>query len=804
MFYKFKSIGEHWFVLFSKDGKETFIYDDVEALRDFVKENSVDIFIGGDNYYNDNYSLASLLKNGTLTGNVDFDDVQGLLPLSLDVTQEIIRSNDVRLDTCLLNLNRKVFNYNIHDELTDDDLRKVIEELKYKVDFIEELYHFRKDYFDWRLGLIDEFNLPRSYVMHSKGRLMEDIVSFNGKRVSNVQIDKNLQRYVDAMPELKELVDRLIRENGKKIEINFGSTPIAISGQGLKDGLDKVSDTTGDNNYLYIDFNSFGPSIIINNQWLDGICDHPERYELLRDRRIKLKSEKDASQKYYKRLINSFIDSFRIKESRGFNPQISQSVVINGAVIMYLLYSQIEKFGVDVIEVNIDGMIVKCPKENNDSIREVVATLCSDLNMSCDVDEIKKIAHRNTQSYCVEFADGSVKKIGIFGKMEDDLLQTNSKKYLSECLLNYYLNNDNDIMGKIKEIASKNDPTVFQEIVTKTANSNPIYVYDNGVLVELTSVANRVIVVNDESQKPLFKLNSFGKLVPYNTKVNFELVNDGLENFDMSRLDLDYYFNQVKKNIVATSGRKVAMIDIDGTLVEDQDKEKILLETLRIMKIKVSDEDFAKLNKEVDWAYLSFMSACKKEKGYGINEHFAVCCKERCSGILGEDVDYEKFAKVYFKVEESFAKKDIKVFPGVEEGIQRLKCQGYDIAIYTNGMPLIQKAKLNHLSFVGDIVHVGDLSNSYAKSSKKGYLDQMEQLKVNPAIDSVIMIGNGTSDLAPKTVNITSYILLNGREELDLSKTVRTRAEKEDNVNIVNDMVEVAKALVKKPIRKNI
>ncbi len=803
MFYKFKSIGNHWFIMFEKDDKRYFIYDDVESLRKFFNENKDSLFISGDNYHYDNKKIVSLLKCGTLDGDVSYTDTNSYLPISLDVTQEIVRSNDVRLDNCLLNLNRRVFNYNVSDEIQDSELKKVIEELKYKLDFIKEIYSLRKDYFDWRLGLIDEYFLPDEFVFHSKGRLMEDIVSFNGNKIHSIQIDKNLSKYMEEFPELRNLFDKIVASKQEKFVVNFGKTPVSISGQGLKDGLKNVVDNTGNNNYLYIDFNSFGPSMIINNEWLKDICDYPERYEMLRDRRIKLKSEKKIEQKYYKRLINSFIDCFNNKDSKGYNPNIGKSVVINGALIMYLVYLQIEKLGVDVIEVNTDGMIIKTDKGNNSKICEIVNNICNRLNMSCDVDEITKISHKNTQSYCVEFADGTVKKIGTFGKMEDDLLQTNSKKYLSECLLNYYLNNDNDIMNSLMNVFYRNDPTLFQEIINRNSNSSPLYIFEDGELVELTSSSNRIIAVKDEPKNKVYKLNSSGKLVPYNSKVNFELVNDGLDNFDMNRLDLDYYFKEIKRNIVATSGKKVAMIDIDGTLVEDQDRQEVLVSTLKKMKINLSDEETIKLGKEMDWAYLEFMSACKKEKGFGTVENFSVFIKNRCSSILGEKIDYNKFCKTYIKEEVDYAKKETRICPGVEEGIQKLKCQGYDIAIYTNGLSLVQKAKLNHLSFVGDIVHVGDLSNSYAKASKKGFVDQLGQLKINLELDDVIMIGNGTSDLVPKTLNIPTYILLNGRNEETLSKTIRNRRDS-GGTFIVDDMVEVAKSLRKKPIIKNI
>ena len=63
------------------------------------------------------------------------------------------------------------------------------------------------------------------------------------------------------------------------------------------------------------------------------------------------------------------------------------------------------------------------------------------------------------------------------------------------------------------------------------------------------------------------------------------------------------------------------------------------------------------------------------------------------------------------------------------------------------------------------------------------------------------MIGNGSSDVVPNTLNIPTFILLNGRSIEDLSKTIRNRNPK-DGVYVVEDIVEVAKTLSKGSIRK--
>ena len=107
---------------FEKNGEKEFIYNDREALINYFESNKDGIFISGDNYFDDNFMIASIIKNGNPTGDVDYDEIQDLLPVSLDVTQEVVRSNPVKLDKCMLNLNRKAFNYEISNELNTESL----------------------------------------------------------------------------------------------------------------------------------------------------------------------------------------------------------------------------------------------------------------------------------------------------------------------------------------------------------------------------------------------------------------------------------------------------------------------------------------------------------------------------------------------------------------------------------------------------------------------------------------------------------------------------------------------------------
>lgn len=576
VYFKFKNLKDHWFILFEDElGNKDFIYDNIPALETYFKNHLKHIFISGGNYYNDEMLITSLIKNGDLVSEVTDEDVERMMPFSLDVTQEIVKSVNLDLDVCAINIGEKVFNYNIsNQELSHVDLNHVLEELSYKLDFIKELFSFRTDYFNWRLHLIEEYHLPLSCLRHSKGRLMTDIVDFKKNKKTEehgFMIDPHLEKYIKSSSFLSSLyMEFLNRENmdfEEPTETMFGNCSVKFVGQGIKGGLKNYIDCTGENNYLYIDFNSFGPSILINNHWLEEVSNHPLRYQQLRDRRIWLKEQKDNTQEYYKRMINSFIDSFFNPESDGYCPKIGKSISITGYLIMALVYEKLSNYNVEVIDANTDGLIVKCDKEYNEVIKQMIKELADEFHMSCDVDVVNKIAHKNMADYCMLFEDGTVKKIGVFGKKEDQMLQSNSMRVLSEPLVNYYLFYQNEtIRTTIESYLEKNDVTAFQKVMRKNKRSKVLYTYQNGEYVELTSKANRLFVVCDSSKNPVY-VKKDDKFVLYNSKVNYEVVND-LTNFDIKRLDINYYQQLVEHQIELIENKRNT---------KSKEKKKVLL-----------------------------------------------------------------------------------------------------------------------------------------------------------------------------------------------------------------------------------
>ena len=66
----------------------------------------------------------------------------------------------------------------------------------------------------------------------------------------------------------------------EKESIKIGGCVVKFNNQGILGSIESDyvdTDAKGDV-YLYIDFNSFGPNILINNNWLDEVAKHPEKF----------------------------------------------------------------------------------------------------------------------------------------------------------------------------------------------------------------------------------------------------------------------------------------------------------------------------------------------------------------------------------------------------------------------------------------------------------------------------------------------------------------------------------------------
>lgn len=793
IFYKLKKVNNDWYVIFlNKDNDYKIIHNDRSSLISYLNNNKDCIFIGANNFKLDDILLTSILKDGTLTAPVDENDKIEYLCRTLDITQGIVRNYLVDFNTILCSLwdeNKPMINFYA---LNQNEIEK---ELILDVEVIKNLYNLeeRKKFINWKLELIKKYNLPKNAYWSSFGRLMEFIIGMNipteekfgkGKRFVldsklSIELKNKNDNFLNNILTVLQVYYRDSDENGIPFNM-IGDCLVKFNQQGILGSKQEDHiDVDGENTYLYIDFNSFGPNILINNNWLNDVAKNPERYSEIKNLRIDLKSKKEREQQFYKYILNAGLDDLsKVYTKDGSNVGLSLSVT--GIMTMLLLYKNIEQYGVELIECNTDGLIVQCPKINIGKIKDEVKKIEEKLSLSCDVDIVKKIAHFDEKNYVMEFENGKVKNLGVFGSFQDNPLNSTGIQAVDEAIRNYYLY-DIPVGTTLRKFRDENNLKAFQIIKKQKSNEKEKYIKINDEYVLSTSRVNRLLAVKEDKLKnPFYVINRKGKYEVYKTKKG-KKVKDGYAYFEVADrevpsiydIDLTYYIDKCYKvierhpkktnlgvNINFNEPHGYAFFDLDGTLIKDKD-DKIARKIFE----QAIGEDSQDLENKFDLfcqkpgSYLlQFLSLCKKYKGYGTIDNFAEFLKEKNFLLNAKCTDeYKRFVERYLELDKEYSS-TIELVKKSKEVLDKLKDDGYRLYLYSNWFKSVQKAKLDANDLLDYFNRLCTIDDYYAKSSIKGWNDVLESNDID-LDDLTIMVGNSSSDIVPKAIGIPSIII---------------------------------------------
>ena len=827
IFYKIKKSNNHWIVAFLKEDNEelTTIKDDVESLKRYLKANRDSVLVGANNYVYDDILLTSLVKDNNLTGEVTSDDITSLLPVTLDITQGIVRNSLIDYNNMVCSIwdsegQILPYKYAINE---DGITKQLVEDLEIIKSFYSN--EERKRFLDWKMSVVEEFNLPKKAYHYSYGDIMREILGLridDDNRVTRkLTLDSRLSKALKERndPFLNRLLKKLedyysSDDNLDKLTIKIDDCLVKFNEQGILGSIEKDyidTDPNSEYTYLYIDFNSFGPNILINNNWLDKVARHPEKYSEIKDRRIKLKSEKNIEQLYYKYLLNSGLDYLNRVRTKN-NENVGLSLTMSGIMTMMLLYRNIEQYDATLIECNTDGFIVKCPKNTRALIEEEALNLAEKLFLSCDVDEVTKIAHFGTADYVMEFADGSQKHLGDFGVFQTHPLYCSGIEAVETALRKYYMDGV-PVSITLRNLRNENNLKAFQIVKKQKKNEKPKYVKDGNEYSLYDRSSSRLFAVRKEEVKnPFYVSNNKGGYEEYKVKRGrsvkdgyfyFELADETLP--DIHDIDLTYYINECYKVIdkhpminrvqfMSDLPKRNCFIDLDGTIT----KEKGQIEDYRIFReatdglLKENDLEIAyQLFSDRKGGYLiQFLGLCKKFKGYGTVDNLAEFLMSK-NLFPGRDLkDYKHFVTSYLNKDKDYSSK-LESYDGSKDLLEYLNSEGYNTILYSNWFKKVQESKLDSHGFLPYFKDLCTIDDYYAKSSVKGWEDVLASQDVSTD-DFNIMIGNGTNDLVPKSIGIPSIIVNHSGKPA--GKTVSERGI------IVNSFQEVTNTNFKKEI----
>lgn len=560
-----------WIMVFKEgDNDYRVIHNNTEELKAYIDKlnNDKSILVGFNNYHYDDVVLAGVLlgkdpyeisKKLVVTGErVNYK----LNMITLDVMQELplgvgLKSSQANLGMSIV---ETPIDFNLDRPCTKEELDLLIKYCKNDVKDTEMLFKKRADYFQAKFEIVNEFNLPVPMVKKTRAILSSKVLKCQDKIIPNDRLHIDYDPHInwDIIP--KEVTDFFKKceydyrcggdykeIESRKLKLMVCGVPHVYAFGGIHGAIEKYNAT---GNFLHIDVSSYYPSLIIVDNYMSRKSEEPQTFTHLRDMRYKLKAQKDPKQKIYKILINSTFGAMKSEYNLLYDPKQANNICINGQIILTQLILELKDY-CQLIQSNTDGLVVKYEPKDYDKVVEIVKDFGNRFNLTFDIDKIIKIAQRDVNNYAIMFEDGKIEAKGRFSKFEGGSFMQNSLSIIDRALVNYYIHGK-PVADTVIEAYKNNDLAPFQ-IVCKMGSTYDGMYYEYGDEGETklipTQKVNRVFATNDKKYWGIYKRkgDSYQKIA--NTSEHNIIHNEAIENFDKSKLDLNYYIDLCNRNL---------------------------------------------------------------------------------------------------------------------------------------------------------------------------------------------------------------------------------------------------------------
>ncbi len=539
----------------------------MEKLKAYIEANKSSIFVGFNNYHYDDVVLAGLLMGYNayeitqkiITGKTRMNFKFNLI--SLDVMQEL--QLGVGLKSSQANLGMSIvetpIDFNLDRPLTKEELNKLIGYCKNDVNDTELLFNKRKDYFQAKFEIVNEFGLDPANVKKTRAILSSKVLQCRQYTPPKDRLHIDYDPHIEFEKIPSNVVDFFKKceydyrcggdfeeIESRKLNLHIANVPHTIGFGGLHGAIEKY---TGNGTYLQIDVSSYYPSLIINNKFMSRASQKPELYEELRTTRYALKKDKNPKEYIYKILLNATFGAMKSEFNMLYDPKQANNICINGQLILIQLIKELEPY-CQLIQSNTDGIVVKY-NNNYEVVEKVVTDFGKKFNLTFDIDKITKVAQRDVNNYAILFENGKVKAKGRFAKFDGGKFEQNTLSIIDKALVNYYIHGK-PVHETVIETYKSGDLAPFQIICKMGGTFDGMY-YEYGIegdteMIE-TQKVNRVFATNDKKYWGIYKRKGTSYQKIANTSEHNLIHNESLDTLDKSKLDLNYYIQLCKKNL---------------------------------------------------------------------------------------------------------------------------------------------------------------------------------------------------------------------------------------------------------------
>ncbi len=292
------------------------IINDVEELHKFYNEHKSDIWVGYNSRIYDQYILKGLLlgydpyfvnteiivndKNGwqvikeneeVLLYNFDISTGFHSLKQLEGFMGSTIKETDVPFD--------------IDRKLTQEEINQVEFYCRHDAEETLKVFDYRKEEFNSQLLMIEAFNLPMTMFNKTKAQLSAHILGAKRGRDRNDEFELVFPDTLHIGDKYKHVVDwykdKSNRDYKKSLVTEVAGVPHIFAWGGIHAAKPNYI-TEGV--ILHCDVSSLYPSIMIEYDFMSRNVEDRRKYREIRDKRLKLKAEKNPMQAPLKIVLN--------------------------------------------------------------------------------------------------------------------------------------------------------------------------------------------------------------------------------------------------------------------------------------------------------------------------------------------------------------------------------------------------------------------------------------------------------------------------------------------------------------------
>lgn len=574
IFFDFEVFKKDWLVVFNYDNKEDVIVNDCEKLKQFISSHSDYYFIGFNNYNYDDIICHNIINgndpyiiNNKIINDNERLKIENYLYKSLDLYQDLKRISLKKIMGNLgLNIIECPIDFKINRKLSKYELETVINYCKNDVNATKYFYKYRKEYFETKLGIIRDFNLDEDCIRLSENQLATEILNceYYEKYSDELTFDYCSDLNLDIIPnEILSFYENIENDfmNGsgynqlakKQFNCELLNCPTKYGFGGLHSALKNI---TEHENILQIDFSSFYPTIMINYNYFSRAITNPDKYKEIYNNRIELKKIDVKKSERFKLILNKPYGCMKKRNHILEDFKNCNEITINGQLILTQLIIELKDY-CKLLQANTDSITIKY--NNYNKIIDILNDFCKRFNLGYSELKIKDLYQVNVNNYIIVDEDNDIKCKGPFFKNYNpqtnrDIYIANSLSIIDKCLVENLLYG-RKVEDVVYEAYNNNEIERFQLIVSYGKSFDSCFLEHNDKYEEQQKVC-RVFATKDKSYGCIYKHRKFiiddeeeYVKIPKSFKHNF-VFNDDLNKFDKSILDLDYYIQICKENML--------------------------------------------------------------------------------------------------------------------------------------------------------------------------------------------------------------------------------------------------------------